>query len=150
MPDMEPEKKAEERPDGTLPNARILFVEDSETLRYLFKEYFSGHPEITVDLAEDGGKALQMFENSDYDLVFMDLKIPVLNGYDTSRKMRETEAATGRGHTRIIAVSAFGMPEEIKMSMEAGCDGHMTKPIKKDELLAFVGEHLRTQNPPVL
>ncbi len=150
VPDMEPEKKAEERPDGTLPNARILFVEDSETLRYLFKEYFSGHPEITVDLAEDGGKALQMFENSDYDLVFMDLKIPVLNGYDTSRKMRETEAATGRGHTRIIAVSAFGMPEEIKMSMEARCDGHMTKPIKKDELLAFVGEHLRTQNPPVL
>ena len=122
---------------------RILFVEDSETLGFLYKEFFSDFPEISIDLAEDGGKAVNMFEKGSYDIIFMDLKIPVLNGYEVTQKMRETERLTGRERTLIIAVSAFGMPEEIQKTVEAGCDGHLTKPIKKDELLSFVFERLK-------
>ncbi|MFA5104618.1 MAG: PAS domain S-box protein [Candidatus Margulisiibacteriota bacterium] len=125
-------------------NAKILFVEDSETLRFLFKEYFSDLPEITVDVAEDGGKAVNMYEKGVYDIIFMDLKIPVLNGYEATKKIREIEKLSNRAHTPIIAVSAFCMPEEIQKTIEAGCDGHLTKPIKRDELLSFVFEHLKT------
>ncbi len=124
--------------------AKILVVEDSETLRFLFKEYFSEYPEITVDLAEDGAKALNKFEDCAYDLIFMDLKIPVLNGYETAKKMRQAETAQGRPRSPIIAISAFGMPEEVQKSLDAGCDGHLTKPIKKHDLLAFVFERLKT------
>lgn len=130
--------------------AKILFVEDSETLRFLFKEYFSDHPEITVDLAEDGRKAVRLFESNLYDIVFMDLKIPLLNGYEATKKMRGIEKSSDRAHTPIIAISAFGMPEEIKRSSECGCDAHLTKPIKKEELLSFVSSHLKTKNRVVL
>lgn len=142
----QPEQPEErKKTPGKAPRAaKILVVEDSETLRFLFKEYFSEYPEIAVDLAEDGAKALNKFEDCTYDLIFMDLKIPVLNGYETAKKMRQAEAAQGRPRSLIIAISAFGMPEEVQKSLEAGCDGHLTKPIKKHDLLAFVFERLKT------
>ncbi len=149
-PDLEDSPEQESALETSYKPSKILFVEDSETLRFLFKEYFAGHPEITVDLAEDGRKAVRMFENNSYDLVFMDLKIPLLNGYEATKKIREIEKTAKRPHTPIIAVSAFGMPEEVQRSLACGCDEHLTKPIKKDELLYFVFKRLKTQNKAML
>jgi len=121
---------------------RLLFVEDSEPLRFLFKEYFKGIKEVKTDFAEDGAKSLALFNKNSYDMIFMDLKIPVINGYQATRTIRETEKKLGRPRTTIIAISAFALPEEIDRSIDAGCDGHLTKPIMKKDLLAFIIKHL--------
>jgi len=123
-------------------NIRLLFVEDSEPLRFLFKEYFKGIKEVKTDFAEDGAKGLDLFNKNSYDMIFMDLKIPVINGYQATRTIRDTEKKLGKPRTTVIAISAFALPEEIERSIEAGCDGHLTKPIMKKDLLAFIVKHL--------
>ena len=85
-----------------------------------------------VHLAEDGAKALAALEAMDFDLVFMDLQMPVLDGLDAARRLRE---AKGRNHAvPMVALTACAFLEDRERCLEAGMDDFMPKPIRAEEL----------------
>ncbi|MBD0315527.1 MAG: response regulator [Nitrospiraceae bacterium] len=91
-----------------------------------------------VDAVEDGLQAVTKFTNATYDLVFMDIQMPVMDGYQATREIREWERTTQRVPTPIIALTANAFQEEVEKSLEVGCTAHMTKPIRKKTLLAAI------------
>jgi PAS domain S-box-containing protein len=119
---------------------RILVAEDLEDNREVIRLFLKDRP-WTLDFAENGVMAVQRFKAMAYDLVFMDVQMPELDGYDATRMMREWEQAHGRPRTPIVALTANALQEEIEKSLAAGCDAHMTKPIKKKTLLAAVARY---------
>ena len=79
--------------------------------------------------------AVEKFNAGTYDLVLMDMQMPVMDGYMATRKIRELEKEKGVSNTPIIALTAYATKEETQKSLDAGCDLHLTKPIKKATLL---------------
>jgi CheY-like chemotaxis protein len=74
----------------------------------------------------------------------MDVQMPVMDGYATTRAIREWEKGSGARPTPVIALTAYAMAEDAQKSLEAGCAAHLTKPIKKASLLAAIAKHART------
>jgi len=131
VPTTPPEEGRNDKP------LRILLAEDNEDNRLLVWTYFKATPH-RVDMAENGAEALERFRERSYDLVLMDMQMPVMDGYTATAAIREWEAAQGRKRTPILALTAHALKEDEQKSLAAGCDGHLTKPIKKKELLAAV------------
>lgn len=114
---------------------KILVVDDSEDNRSLMRAYLKKTPHRS-EFAENGEEALRAFQLAgDFDLVLMDIQMPVMDGHAATRAIRAWEEEEGRGRTRVFALSAHAMEEEIRASLSAGCDDHLTKPIKKAVLL---------------
>lgn len=118
---------------------RILLAEDNEDNRTLFYAFLKREPH-NIDSVENGLEALQKFQEQDYDIVFMDIQMPVMDGLTAVRRMRQWEAnqfAAGLRTRRcpIYALSAHAFREEVDRSLEAGCDGHIAKPLVKHTLL---------------
>lgn len=118
-------------------NSRILIVDDTEDNRFLLLTYLKNQP-YDVQQAEDGQMAVAMATNSKFDLILMDIQMPVMDGYLATQKIRDFERAKNKAPTPIIAVSANAMSEDIQKSLEAGCNEHLTKPVKKTTLLEMV------------
>jgi len=112
----------------------ILLVEDNPDNRMLIKAYIKKTPH-SLDEAENGSIAVEMFKQNDYDLVFMDVQMPVMDGHEATRLIREWEKANDKNRTKIISLTAHAIREEIDKCMAAGCDSHLSKPIKKATLL---------------
>jgi PAS domain S-box-containing protein len=119
---------------------RILLAEDSPDNRLLVQSYLK-HTPHHIDLADNGAIAVAKFMARGFDLVLMDMQMPVLDGYAATRKIRQWEKEIGRPPTPIIALSAFALQEEIQKSLDAGCTAHLTKPIKKAILLNAIQEY---------
>jgi CheY-like chemotaxis protein len=68
----------------------------------------------------------------------MDMQMPVMDGYEATRLIRDYESSTGLPHTPIVALTAFALADETKRALDAGCDGYLTKPVKKATLLDAV------------
>lgn len=113
---------------------RILLVDDSADNRMLIEAYLKKRS-YQIDLAENGELAVAQFKSGTYDLVLMDMQMPVMDGYTATRIIRQWESQSGLKPTPIIALTAFALKEEVRKSLEAGCDAHLTKPIKKATLL---------------
>ena len=116
------------------PSLRILLAEDSEDNRLLIKTYLKQSPHC-LEMAENGEIAVEKFQQGEYDLVLMDMNMPVMDGYTATRTIRQWEAREGKPATPIIALTAFALKEDERKSIAAGCDAHLTKPIKKKTLL---------------
>jgi PAS domain S-box-containing protein len=117
------------------PSLRILVVDDSEDNRTLLGAYLKKTPHRAV-YAENGEEAVAAFcSGSEFDLVLMDIQMPVMDGHTATRAIRGWEREQGREPTRIYALSAHALEEEINESLSAGCDDHLTKPIRKKVLL---------------
>ena len=119
---------------------RILLAEDVENNRLLIQSYLKSTAHA-LDIAEDGAVAFQRFKEGNYDLVLMDVQMPTMDGYTATRKIRKWERETGRPRTPVIALTAHALREDVQKSYDAGCDGHLTKPIKKAQFLATVHEY---------
>jgi len=113
---------------------RILLAEDSPDNRNLIRAYLRNHP-YTLDSAENGQVALTKFMRGSYDLVLMDVNMPVMDGYTAVRKIRQWEYQQGRTLTPIAALTASATQDDVRRSAEAGCTTHVSKPIKKVHLL---------------
>ena len=113
---------------------KILLVEDNPDNRLLIRAYLKKLP-YQLDEAENGQIAVEMFQQSDYDLVFMDVQMPVMDGHQATRITRAWEAEHARKSTPIIALTAHAIKEEIDKCMQAGCDTHLSKPVKKATIL---------------
>jgi PAS domain S-box-containing protein len=119
---------------------RILLAEDSQDNRLLVQSYLK-HTPHHLDLADNGAIAVAKFRARRFDLVLMDMQMPVMDGYAATRRIRQWEKEIGRSPTPIVALSAFALQEEIQKSLDAGCTAHLTKPIKKAILLNAIQEY---------
>ena len=132
---------AVETADPRLPRSdqpiRILLAEDSEDNRLLIQTYLKG-PAYDVDTAADGSEVLDCFKSRNYDLILMDMQMPVMDGYEATRAIRRWETEQGWTRTPIIAVTAYALQEDAMKSLEAGCDTHLTKPIRKATLIESI------------
>ena len=92
-----------------------------------------------IEVADNGLKALELMKenNSRADLVLMDLQMPVVDGYEATRRLR-----AGGFSRPILALTAHGMAEHQEKSLAAGCDGHLVKPIERDQLINAIAEVL--------
>ena len=122
---------------------RILLVEDIEINRIIVQSLLE-NTHVGVDCAENGLEAAEMFlQNQDkYDLIFMDVQIPVMGGFDATRKIR----AVGSAQTKsvpIIAMTANAFKEDVDKCRTAGMDDRIAKPIETDILLAKMCKYLR-------
>ena len=128
-------------PTGTdVKPMRILLVEDNEDNRMLIQSYLKKSPHH-VDIAENGVQACTKVRQKEYDVVFMDLQMPEMDGYCATREIRSWEQSQNgprRKPLPIIALSANGLKEEIELSFQSGCNEHLTKPIKKAAFLEAI------------
>ncbi|MBC2715475.1 MAG: response regulator [Desulfobacteraceae bacterium] len=120
---------------------RILLVEDYEHNRMIVLQFLKETPFI-IDIAENGFEAIEKFKPGIYDLILMDLQMPVMDGYDATREIRKIEKTLGLDRTPVIAVSAYALNNEQEKSFDAGCDAHLNKPVKKIELFEVIARYL--------
>ncbi|WP_373190938.1 response regulator [Halomonas sp.] len=123
-----------------LPRSRILMVEDHPTNRELAQAMLERLGQ-TVELAENGQEALGLLESDAFDLVLMDVQMPVLDGLETTRRWRRRESATGR-HLPIIAMTANAMSDDQQRCHEAGMDDVLCKPFTRSDLYRTLSQKL--------
>jgi PAS domain S-box-containing protein len=119
---------------------RILLAEDSPDNVLLIQSYLKSVG-CTADLARNGEIAVRKFIAGTYDVVLMDVQMPVMDGHTATRQIRQWEADSGRRPVPIFALTAHALPEEVAKSVDAGCTAHLTKPIRRATLLRALEEH---------
>ncbi|NQT74035.1 MAG: PAS domain S-box protein [Chloroflexi bacterium] len=129
---------------AALPDLRILLVEDNADNRLLVQSFLKKTP-YHIEIAENGEIALEKFKLSEYDLVLMDVQMPVKDGYTATAEIREWENERELEATPIVALTAHATTDDEHKSIEAGCDGHLTKPIKKAKLLESILKYTGNQ-----
>ena len=118
---------------------RVLLVEDNELNREIAQEIL-GMTGLQIETAENGKIALDMVAASEdgyYDLVFMDIQMPIMNGYDSAKGIR----ALGRAYTDklpVIAMTANAFAEDVVMAKDVGMNEHIAKPLDMDKLGAIL------------
>jgi CheY-like chemotaxis protein/HPt (histidine-containing phosphotransfer) domain-containing protein len=123
-----PARTAPARTDG---EARILVVDDNEVNRRLVGHLLDklGYAWVAV---ENGERALEVLGGESFDVVLMDLEMPVMDGYEAMGEIRR--GAAGRADVPVVALSAAAMLQDQRRALAAGADAHVAKPIDRDEL----------------
>jgi signal transduction histidine kinase/DNA-binding response OmpR family regulator len=118
---------------------RILVADDSADNRLLIQAFLK---QIVCDVehAENGEIALQKFVVGTFDVVLMDIQMPVMDGYMAAKLIRQWEQTNNASRTPIIALTASVLDEAVHMSFDAGCDTHVSKPVRRPTLLAAIRE----------
>ncbi len=126
--------------DLPLAPLRILLTEDSPDNCIITLAYLEATP-YTVDIAENGAVACEMFRTGNYDLVLMDRQMPVMDGLAATRSIRAWEEMNGCPPIPIIALTASALKGDREMCLAAGCTAFLTKPIRQTVLLQAIREH---------
>ena len=121
---------------------RILLVDDSQENRVLLRLLLLKMP-LLLDEAANGQEALDLFEKNSYDLIFMDIQMPVMDGFTATRMIRKIEEGSQRKKTAIVALTAHAYESDIRACLEAGCDDHVAKPFKKKTVVRCLSTHLK-------
>ncbi|ABK45566.1 histidine kinase [Magnetococcus marinus MC-1] len=129
----------------TLPTLNILLAEDTLENRVLFRAFLK-HCPWAIDEAKDGAEALIKFTTGHYDLVLMDVEMPIMDGYAATQAIRAWERAQQRVATPILALTAHALSEYRQQSINAGCNGHVVKPLGKRDLIEAIRQAV---TPPV-
>jgi PAS domain S-box-containing protein len=120
---------------------RLLVVEDNADNRMLINAYLS-KTDYQVEMAVNGLEAVEKVENNYYDLVLMDIQMPKLDGYQAVKRIRKLEEAESINKNKIVALTAYALDTDKEKALQAGFDGHLTKPIKKEKLYQTINEFL--------
>jgi CheY-like chemotaxis protein len=115
----------------------ILVADDNATNRRVI-ELILQSVGAEVLCVEDGAEAVAAFASGSFDVVFMDMMMPVMNGLEATRLIRRREAADGLARTPVLMLTANTMPEHVQSALDAGADAHLTKPIVAARLLEAV------------
>lgn len=122
--------------------APILLVEDNEDNRLLINAYLK-RTTFEIEEAENGQIAVEKFATGKYSLVLMDIQMPVMDGHTATREIRRWEKENHLESTPIVALTAHAVKEDMEKSLQAGCDSHLTKPIKKATLLQTLDRFMK-------
>ncbi len=131
-------------PSGTEKNVqpRILVVDD-DILSQRLMQIFLKREGYQVDVASNGLEAFEAIKLQKYDIVFMDLQMPVMDGIEASRRIREWE--NGDQHTFIVALTASYLPEKGHILFEAGIDNYISKPLELEHIQRLLKYSLGAQ-----
>ena len=124
------------------PGARVLVVDDNVVNRAVIVGMLEAY-ECVASEAADGGEAVRRAAESDFDLVFMDCQMPVLDGFEATAEIRRQEEATGRRRVPIVALTASALKGERERCLAAGMDDYLSKPVRQEQL----GEAVRRWVP---
>jgi len=130
--------------NANLSGKRLLLAEDIEINRLIVRELLS-FGGIAIEEAEDGKQAYDMFAASPpgyYDIILMDIQMPLLDGYETAKTIRALDRADAKT-VPIIAMTANAYKEDVDRAMAAGMNGHVAKPINRPELMETVGKMVK-------
>ena len=116
---------------------KVLVAEDNDSnyilMTYILKKYFE------YDRAKNGQEAVEMVEKSDYDIILMDIKMPVMDGLEATKQIKEKHP-----DLPVIALTANAFDSDRQLAIEAGCDEFLPKPISSDVCIKtiskFIGE----------
>ena len=117
---------------------RILVIEDTEDNRQIIRDLLTSFDYELIE-AVDGGEGVEMAQTHHPDLILMDIQLPVLDGYEATRRIR---AIPELARVAIVAVTSFALSGDEAKTREAGCDGYIAKPFSPRQLLAKVREFL--------
>jgi two-component system sensor histidine kinase/response regulator len=150
QPGRQPERRPE-RPEPAAIGRRILVAEDQHVNWMLIERILTKRGDWAVNAA-DGQRVLEMLASEHYDLVLMDCQMPVLDGYDTAREIRQREDAEHSGRVPIVAMTANAMQGDRERCLAAGMDDYIPKPIDPDVLDEILARWLPPgqQDAPVL
>jgi signal transduction histidine kinase/ActR/RegA family two-component response regulator len=124
--------------DGDL---RLLAAEDNPTNRQVLQAVMDSLG-IDIDIVPDGQEAVEAWRAGGYDLILMDIQMPVMDGIAAARAIRDEEAAQGRRRTPIVALTANALTHQIEEYLAAGMDGHVAKPIEIAKLYEAISAAL--------
>lgn len=141
-------EKSEEKPVvnsktsfAKLKNKKVLIVEDNR-MNQIVMEKLLKIVKIETDLAENGFIAFEKYKKNYYDLILMDIQMPIMNGYELSKKIREYEKELKR-KIPIIALTAYAMQSDREKCLDAGMDDYMSKPVIKNELFEMIEKYIK-------
>ena len=120
---------------------KVLVAEDQEANQYLMSVILK-QLNLEYAFADDGLEAVRMFENSKYDLIFMDENMPNMNGTDATKRIIEIEKNQSLEHTPVVALTANALKGDRERFIEAGMDEYLSKPIDKQKMLAILSTYL--------
>jgi CheY-like chemotaxis protein len=128
-------------PETARQGLRILLAEDNKVNQVFCASLLEkcGHQVI---VASNGAEAVERHAQDSFDLIFMDVQMPVMGGYDATASIREAERSRNK-HTPIIALTAHAMSGDRQRCLEAGMDGYLSKPVARQELLKEIERVLR-------
>jgi signal transduction histidine kinase len=138
-----PKAPASELPTPTPATKRILVVDDSRTMRLMLRRWL-GRSEYSVYEAQNGDEAFEKLKGSEFDLVTVDIDMPVLDGFALCAKLREWEQANARRHTPVLIVTSHDTLADRERGFEVGATDFLAKPVSESELLARVDRLIRT------
>ena len=118
---------------------RVLLADDHPTNRRVV-ELILGQAPVDLTSVEDGSQALSAYRDGAFDLVLMDMQMPVMDGLTATREIRLHEATMGFGRTPIVMLTANALAEHVAAGVAAGADRHLAKPFNAGELLELVGD----------
>ncbi|MEM1381424.1 MAG: ATP-binding protein [Pseudomonadota bacterium] len=124
----------------TMAQLHILVAEDLEVNRRVLQAICKPLG-IRLTMAENGQEALELIAGDTFDAVLMDLRMPVMDGLEATRRIRAGEAGELAARTPIIALTANAMREHVEESLEAGVDAHVAKPISRTALIETLSKH---------
>lgn len=137
------DKKEAKAPDGDFRGRRFLIVEDNELNREIASELLSATG-ASVECAENGKEAVDKFAESlpgYFDLILMDVQMPVMNGYEATKAIRDMERKDSA--IPILAMTANAFSEDMEKSLACGMNGHINKPIDLEEVFEKIANELR-------
>ena len=123
---------------------RVLLADDHPANRKVIEVLLTGQPIELVSVV-DGRKAVEAYEAGAFDLVLMDMQMPVLDGLAATREIRELETTRGLKRTPIVMLTANAMAEHVEAGRLAGADGHLAKPITTQTLFEGMARALEPQ-----
>ena len=118
---------------------KILLADDSPDNRLIVKAFLR-KTSFQIDEAENGERVIAKVKTNRYDLILMDIQMPILDGFAATRAIREWERSLGLPSVPIIALTASALDEDVQRAREAGCNLHVSKPIKKSTLLDAIAK----------
>ena len=124
----------------------MLLADDHPTNRKVVEMILAGAG-VQITAVENGVEAVAAFRMGGFDLVLMDMQMPLMDGLEATRQLRAEEVQAGAPRTPVIMLTANALREHVAESLSAGADAHLAKPIRPAALLAAVDEAIRSAEP---
>jgi len=120
-------------------NAKIILIAEDDDTSYALLQVYLAKGNYRLLRAVNGKQTIEMFkENPNTSLILMDLKMPVMDGYEATREIKKMNK-----DVPVIAQTAYALAGDSQKALDAGCDDYVTKPINKEELLDKVERNLK-------
>lgn len=113
---------------------KVLLVDDNEDNLKVARAFLK-NAKFNIQEARNGKEALKLYQANQFDVVLMDMNMPVMDGYTAAAEIRKIENDRNKAFTPIVALTAYAHSEEIQKSLYSGCNAHLTKPYSKKDLI---------------